>query len=259
MQMSIGKRIRECREGRMTQSQLATAMGVSRTQVHKWESGRDQPSGDRLPKLAKLFDVSIEWLLEGKTKARYLDFTTKLTSEPPQPKEFKRVKFSEIQIVPLPEFGELKVIEVKASADFNPTFAPQIDTVSVDKRLVSQNHYGMMIKGHSMSPTIREGDVVVVSRQGWMLEEFDPDRGPALKHEWKKLHRKIVVCSINDEEPICKRVYITDLPGSPQGFFMQLGSDNCEAPPIAVWKKDRVIVYGIVVASVRDLYHQGIE
>lgn len=262
MSMSIGKRIRECREERgMTQTQLAEAMGVSRTQVHKWESGRDQPSSDRLPKLGKLFDVDIRWLLEGKTKSQYLDFTQTISGTELQPvdsERVRRVKFSEIQIVPLPEFGELKVIEIKASADFNPSFAPQVNTVSVDKRLVSQNHYGVMIKGQSMAPTIREGDIVVVSRQGWMLEEFDPDRGPALKHEWKKLHRKIVICSINDQEPICKRVYITDLPGSPQGFFMQLGSDNCEAPPIAVWKKDRVIVYGIVVASVRDLFHQGL-
>lgn len=256
--MSIGKRIRDCRKDRsLTQSEFAAEVGVSLTQVHKWESGRDQPGAQRIARIAEVLDVGMEYLLTGERKKRFMDSAVILTAQTPTEIEDRKVKFSEIQIVPLPETSELKVIEVKASADFNPAFAPQVDTITVDKRLASKNHYGVMIKGQSMAPTIREGDVVVVSRQGWMLEEFDPERGPALKHEWKKLHRKIVVCSINDEEPICKRVYITDLPGSPQGFFMQLGSDNCESPPLAVWKKDRVLIFGVVVASVRDLSHPG--
>lgn len=260
---SIGSRIRAARTKlKLSQEELAARCGVHRVTVAKWESNTQEPHR-HLNEICRALNEESKWLLTGR-RARYADFD--VTLKPAKPlaqantnKEFteKRVKFNELKIVPLPEFAELKVIEPKASADFNPIFAPQISTVWVDKKFAGEGYYGVSIKGQSMAPTICEGDVAIVSRKGWFLEEYDSERGAALKHEWKKLHRCIVICSINDEEPLCKRLFVTDLPNSEVGFFIQLGSDNSEAPPIAVWKKDRMVVYGVVVASVRDLRPNG--
>ena len=53
--MNIVKELRE-RAG-MQQKELALLVGVARPTVSEWEHGKKDPSGDRLHKLADLFDV----------------------------------------------------------------------------------------------------------------------------------------------------------------------------------------------------------
>lgn len=48
----------------MTQQQLADKLYVSRTAISKWESGRGYPSIDSLKAVAKLFDLSVDKLLD---------------------------------------------------------------------------------------------------------------------------------------------------------------------------------------------------
>ena len=47
----------------MSQEQVAQDVGVQRTTVAMWESGKSRPRAELLPKLAKLFGCSIEELL----------------------------------------------------------------------------------------------------------------------------------------------------------------------------------------------------
>ena len=44
----------------LTQEQVAQDVGVQRTTVAMWESGKSRPRAELLPKLAKLFGCSIE-------------------------------------------------------------------------------------------------------------------------------------------------------------------------------------------------------
>jgi len=53
--MNIVKELRK-RKG-VQQKELAIAIGVSRPTVSEWESNKKDPSGERLKKLAKYFDV----------------------------------------------------------------------------------------------------------------------------------------------------------------------------------------------------------
>ena len=67
MDMTIGKRIGLLRRQKgMTQEELASHMGVSPQAVSKWENDQTCPDISALPKLAKLFGVSMDELLEGK-------------------------------------------------------------------------------------------------------------------------------------------------------------------------------------------------
>ena len=58
----------------ITQMALAHQLGVSRQAVTRWESGDTAPSMDKLKALAKIYDVSLDWLcsdadeLEGQDK-----------------------------------------------------------------------------------------------------------------------------------------------------------------------------------------------
>ena len=48
----------------MTQDELASAVGVSRQAVYKWESGQSYPEVIKLIELKKLFEISIDDLLD---------------------------------------------------------------------------------------------------------------------------------------------------------------------------------------------------
>jgi transcriptional regulator with XRE-family HTH domain len=64
MESSLAKNIREFRkERKLTQEQLAEAMGVTTGAVYKWESGMSVPELQLLMSLADYFDVSVDRLI----------------------------------------------------------------------------------------------------------------------------------------------------------------------------------------------------
>lgn len=46
----------------LTQSELAARLGISRTAVVAWEKGASSPPAAKLPKLAKIFNCTIDEL-----------------------------------------------------------------------------------------------------------------------------------------------------------------------------------------------------
>ena len=67
MDMTIGKRIALLRKEKgLTQEELASHMGVSPQAVSKWENDQTCPDISALPKLARLFGVTVDELLSGK-------------------------------------------------------------------------------------------------------------------------------------------------------------------------------------------------
>ena len=67
MDMTIGKRIAHFRKEKgLTQEELAQHMGISPQAVSKWENDQTCPDISALPKLARLFGITVDELLEGK-------------------------------------------------------------------------------------------------------------------------------------------------------------------------------------------------
>ena len=67
MDMTIGKRIAFFRKEKgLTQEELASHMGISPQAVSKWENDQTCPDISALPKLARLFGVTVDELLEGR-------------------------------------------------------------------------------------------------------------------------------------------------------------------------------------------------
>ena len=56
-------RLRELRKGRYTQAEMAELLGVGRTTYTKYERGDIRLSADMLSRLAKIFDVSIDYIV----------------------------------------------------------------------------------------------------------------------------------------------------------------------------------------------------
>jgi transcriptional regulator with XRE-family HTH domain len=65
----IGTRIRLVRrEKGWTQDQLAAAIGVSRSAVAQWETGRAGQITGNLTRIATILDVGVEYLMHGEDK-----------------------------------------------------------------------------------------------------------------------------------------------------------------------------------------------
>lgn len=65
--MSIGERITELRaERKITQTQLADAMEVSRQAVSKWENDLSTPDPAKMIRLADILDTDLEYLTTGR-------------------------------------------------------------------------------------------------------------------------------------------------------------------------------------------------
>jgi len=69
--ISTGKQIQDLRkQNNLNQSQLADKIGVSLTQLQRYENKGVQPPADVLKKLADTFNVSIDYLVYGDTEQK---------------------------------------------------------------------------------------------------------------------------------------------------------------------------------------------
>lgn len=60
----LGERLKELRlEKQITQRELAKTINVDPTRITKWELGKTRPIYEDLINLAKLFEVSVDYLL----------------------------------------------------------------------------------------------------------------------------------------------------------------------------------------------------
>ncbi len=63
--MKLNEKIILCRKKQgLSQGDLAVLLNISRQSVSKWETGEANPDIDKLKTLGKVFEVSIDWLLD---------------------------------------------------------------------------------------------------------------------------------------------------------------------------------------------------
>lgn len=139
--MFIGNNIRRARELKgLTQDELAKRMGYkSRSTIARIENGDNDVSQSKLKKFADILDVSIDFLLDdGKNKAG--------VSCP------KGVR--------IPVLGNVAAgIPITAVTDVE-------DWEEIPEKMASSGTYfALRIKGQSMEPRIKNGDVVIVRQQ----------------------------------------------------------------------------------------------
>ena len=122
----------------MKQSDLAHRLSVKPNTISYWENGKYEPSFDMLQKMAEIFDTSIDYIL-GRSNIQKLD----------SPHGF---------IIPV--LGDVAAgIPIEAITDI-------VDYEEIDSALAkSGEFFGLRIKGNSMEPRMREGDVVIVRQQ----------------------------------------------------------------------------------------------
>lgn len=128
--------LRQARKAKgLTQTEVARAIGLTQNGYSYWENGKAKIDKDQLLKLAELFEVSTDYLLGN-------------TSKP------------NTKGVWIPVLGEVAAgIPIEAVEDI-------VDYEEIDAALAATgDFFGLRIKGSSMEPRIREGDVVIVRKQ----------------------------------------------------------------------------------------------
>ena len=129
----------------LTQQEFSRAVGVSRQSVYKWESGQSYPEASKLLEIRRLFDVSIDHLLDDTVVLPFSSDDknyekTEIRSE----KITKAPVHTEIPSVPVREEKltiEIERSEIKEAEEAKKPELPQTSTprpahtaVSVQKR-----------------------------------------------------------------------------------------------------------------------------
>ena len=162
-----GLRIKELRkQKKLTQKQLADKINVDCSAVTKWETGKANPDFEKQQFLADFFGVSVDYLL-GRT----------VPAEP----------YSKPKGVRVPVLGNVAAgIPIEAIEDI-------VDYEEISEEMASRGEFfGLKIKGSSMEPRIKEGDVVIV-RQQPEVESGD-----------------VAIILVNGDSATCKKVVIND-------------------------------------------------
>lgn len=137
--MMILKRLRE--EKNMTQAELGKALEISPSAIGMYEQGRRTPDIPTLKKIASYFNVSLDYLL-GNAPAKAA-----------QPKTAGRG-------VRIPVLGRVVAgIPIEAVEEI-------LDYEEITPELAATGEFfALQVKGSSMEPTLRDGDVVIVKKQ----------------------------------------------------------------------------------------------
>lgn len=119
----------------MKQTELAKAINVSQPTLSEYENGKYEPDSTTLKKLAEVLGTTVDYLVGG-----------------PPPGSSSGIS--------VPVLGDVAAgIPIEAITDI-------VDYEEIDAALAATGEFfGLRIKGSSMEPRMREGDVVIVRKQ----------------------------------------------------------------------------------------------
>ena len=132
----LSKKLKQLRkEQKLTQRKLAARFGVTQQAIAKWEAGQALPEPETIPRIAKFFGVTTDYLF---------DMTELFTAMGP---------VSSVRIIGT----------VRAGYD---AFALEEDLGSAIAEVKDAEAYRyLLVRGDSMAPYIREGDLALVRLQ----------------------------------------------------------------------------------------------
>ncbi len=150
-----------------SQQKIADLLNVSRSTVAMWETNKSEPDNETLLKLAEIFNVSLDYLM-GRTDETY-DILYKLAEETVLNKEFndlsinqkKQFLFDVARSVKIPVLGSIPAgIPMEAIEDIIGE-----EEIPSEWTLGEKEFFALKIKGDSMEPEYRSGDIVIFNKQ----------------------------------------------------------------------------------------------
>ncbi|HHQ4654127.1 TPA: LexA family protein [Aeromonas hydrophila] len=149
------------RAQKMSQDELAKRIGITRVSISKWESGLNQPKGRYLNDLAAALGVTVDWLLTGDGEARG------------QPAPEVMPGYHNVEPAVIPQGTRVPVLSYVQAGHWHEmceqatAFDGNVEYVVAGVEL-GPCGFGLWVRGDSMAPQFKEGDLVIV----------DPDISP---------------------------------------------------------------------------------
>lgn len=159
----IGIQIKSRREQlRMTQEELAKKLGYkSKSTINKIEMGINDISQTKIKAFADALDTSISYLMD----------------------------WEHLDILPVESGVIIPVLGRVCAGNGSEAIEEQIDSIEISPKMASKGtHFGLVIKGDSMTPLLSDGDIVIVNR------DADTESGD------------LVVALVNGSDAMCKRL-----------------------------------------------------
>ncbi len=184
--------VRLCEEKGIKPTPAAAEMGFPSASVVKWKRGTI-PRGTTLQKIADYFSVTVNDLL---------------SDTPPAPSKLHREQGEKIAVLASVGAG----IPLEAIVTFDQDDPDAWEEIS---RTDDAQYFALRIRGNSMEPLIRYGEIVIVRKQ----EEYNDG--------------DIVIALVNGDEGVCKLLEYRDNGG------ICLRSLNPEYPPL-VFSREQI-------------------
>lgn len=144
---TLGTRLKNQRKSKkLTQQQVADAIGVSKTSVIYWEKDENLPKHDSLMALAQILGVTSDYLLSGKGS----DFLDKNVTTP------FPIAGRLVPVISWVQAGTWTTADsVQMGTEFKEWLPPNPKC--------GKNGYGLIVVGESMSPEFRPSDKIYVN------------------------------------------------------------------------------------------------
>lgn len=159
----LGSRLKWLRKDQdVTQSAFAALIGVNQSRIPRYENGENEPPRDTLITIAGLYNVNLEWLIDGIGR--------------PYSKGVPVLGYVGAGEVVWPfDDGELDYVL--------PPFGAPSDAV------------GVIVRGDSMEPEISDGDILIYRRDGEFVANNCLNRKCIVKTGSGKIYVKVVKLS----------------------------------------------------------------
>lgn len=144
--MTLGQRLTRAREhAHIKQKDVAKHFGISSQAISQWEADRTRPDSQRLAKLARLFEIRLEWLLDESGPMVF-----EATRSGAEVRHTTRVP-----VIDRVQAGDWTEVE-------DPFALGSADEFLQTDLAVSSSTFALVIEGSSMEPDFQAGDKVII-------------------------------------------------------------------------------------------------
>ena len=208
-------------KNKLTQAETAKIIGVTPSAYAMYERGEREPGVEALCKLSETFGVDIDALVGRPDNHVFISYTPDRQSLGIRKDLLAKIKDGSITAIRIPVLGKVAAgIPISAVEDIL-----DYEEISPDLLRDGSEYFALQLKGDSMEPRMRDGDVVIVRKQ----ETIE--------------NGEIAIVCVNGDDATCKKVIRKDTgaivlqPLNPTHEPMYFTSDEVASLPITILGK----------------------
>lgn len=215
--MELSERLKELRlEQKYTQQEVADKLGIIVESYRKYELGKRQPGKKSLEKLARVFNVSVSYLL-GETNMRGTYEIVEIMEQLNKPRQKETIDFAKNKLIEQNEENKIIILnnslvpyeveeEQALSAGYGEGYTQEYGKEVVYWNQQVKHDRAIIIRGNSMEPDYHYGQIALIRYQncvdvpGGIYAVDDIERGLAYIKSVYMEDEIIRLVSLNDEE-----------------------------------------------------------